>query len=98
MSITIARSDRFPVGTSVAAYAAAGAHQNAKPSGTALETVTVAANGTLTFPGIAAGVPVALYAAVGGVDTALQTGGGGPAPKVGTLAERRRERQLEQGV
>lgn len=68
MSLVVNQSDRFPVGTSVGAYPRAARHADQHPSATALETKTVAADGSLTFTTLTADAPVTLYAKIGEAD------------------------------
>lgn len=72
-AITLQASDRFPVGTSVGAYTRAawpGASTSnpdaAAPSGAAVETQNVAADGSLTFTTLTDAVVYFAYAQVGG--------------------------------
>src|SRR4051794_6736303 len=74
-NITVNRSDLFPVGTSVGLYprSSSRAHERnpdgsavGPPWGTATETATVAAGGSLTFTTAAANTGYIAYAQVGG--------------------------------
>lgn len=63
-AVSIFRSDKFPVGTSVGAYAGQNnRHHEGKPSGTAVENSTVGTDGKLTFPSLPEGM-FTLYAEV----------------------------------
>lgn len=72
MSLTVSRSDLFPVGTSVKAYLGGGHAREGKPSGAAVETQTVQADGSVTFSSLSAGKPHTLHATVGGQEQRLQ--------------------------
>lgn len=89
MALIVKRSDKFPVGTSVKAFAAVGGenrHHEGQPSGTVLATETVAANGTLTYPTLAEGL-YQLFAVVNGSNANMLVGSQEfTAP--GTLQER----------
>lgn len=67
MSLTIAlnRSDLFPVGTVVEAFANQPARPGRKPAGAALASATVDATGTLTFSTLPEKRSVLLWAANG---------------------------------
>lgn len=64
MPTVIEREDLYPVGTSVAAYLLTvfGVPASGAPSGSAVETETVQADGTVTFDGLANGRSYILYA------------------------------------
>lgn len=65
--MTIKRSDRFPVGTSVGAYPAANRKRAGKPSGVAAETHVVNSAGTLgPFTTLTADTSYVLYAEIEG--------------------------------
>lgn len=64
-SVTIARADLYPDGTSVSVYPRAARNAGGPPSGSATDTQTVAAGGGLTVT-VTAGVPMVAYASVGG--------------------------------
>jgi hypothetical protein len=67
-TITAARSDIFPVGTSVGAYPGNARQPGQAASAAAIASATVAADGTLTITdaGILSLTPYVLYASVGG--------------------------------
>lgn len=66
-SFTIAScADQFPVGTSVGAYLAKYRRDGSSPSGSAADTATVAAAGTLTFTDLVDDEQYVAYASVGG--------------------------------
>jgi hypothetical protein len=89
MSLVIRRSDRFPVGTTVKAFAGAtNRHHEGKPSGTATAEATVAADGSLTFATLAAGGLYTLNAEVAGVQVNLLAAASSPFAALGTLRER----------
>jgi len=70
-SVTLT-STKFPVGTVVGAYSPVyDRHFEGKPSGTPVETATVASTGKLTFPSLPDG-NYALWAEVGGVNANVQ--------------------------
>lgn len=98
MALTIRRSDKFPVGTVVKAFAGAPAnrHHEGKPSGSALAEATVAADGSLTFSTLGAGI-YSLWAEVAGTNANMMAGSEGFAP-LGTLKERIASRRLLLGV
>lgn len=82
-------SDKFPVGTSVKAYAAVGGsnrHHEGKPSGASLAEATVDAKGTLTFSSLGEGL-YALWAEVAG-SNANMLAGSQEFTAPGTLQER----------
>lgn len=68
---------KFPVGTVVSAFAASDGQQNrhheGKPSGTAVATATVGADGQLVFPTLPNG-RYSLYAEVAGAPANVQAG------------------------
>lgn len=67
VSVTVNRSDRFPVGTSVGAYPRSGTQRGGHPSGVATETHVVGATGSCgPFTGLTADTPYTLYAEVEG--------------------------------
>ncbi len=82
---TLKISDRFPVGTSVKAYPAAQVGETLRPGpkrelpggAVAAATATVAADGSLTFSGLTAGVPYVAAAQVSGEWRYVQFGAGG---------------------
>jgi hypothetical protein len=87
MSLVVKRSDRFPIGTVVSAYKpTVPVPRQARPAGTALETATVDAAGTLTFAGLGEGL-YSLYAEVGEVPRLILAGNQG-FTEPGTLQER----------
>lgn len=65
-TITVKRSDRFPVGTTVGAYPALARHFGTPPSGAAVESHEVPTSGTLSFTTLAEGSKYVLYGLVGG--------------------------------
>jgi hypothetical protein len=65
MSVTIQRSDRFPVGTEVKVFPALNKQQDSSPSGVSVTSAVVATDGTLTFSGLAEGAEYVAYAKVG---------------------------------
>jgi hypothetical protein len=69
MASIVLRSDRFPVGTSVGLYPVSQKTPGVAPAAAAVQTATVAADGTLTFVGLPDGTPYTTYATVGGVVT-----------------------------
>lgn len=67
-SVTVSREDLFPVGTTVAAYPAAGlalgqTPSSGAPAGSAAATEDVDTDGTLTFTGLLVNREYILYAA-----------------------------------
>jgi hypothetical protein len=98
MLVVADRSDKFPVGTVVKAYSAVGGenrHHEGRPSGTALASATVAANGVLTFTTLAEGL-YQLWAEVAGSQANLLVGGY-EFPPLGTLRERVAAKRLVAG-
>ena len=94
------RSDRFPIGTSVGAYPKRSRIFGGKPSGPALATATVAADGTLTFTGLNETEPLVLWAEVAGEPRYLAAEAPAaiePAP-VETLKERISKRRASVGA
>jgi hypothetical protein len=90
MALVIKRSDKFPVGTVVNAYAAVGGlnrHHEGKPSGVSLASATVDATGTLTFSTLPSGGLYALNAEVAGAQANMLAGADGWVPP-GTLKQR----------
>lgn len=75
-SVSVSRADLFPVGTVVSLYSAAahpaGGGVDRAPSGSAVTTATVQADGSLTFTGITADLAYVAYAAVGGQHRSLR--------------------------
>lgn len=72
-SVTLTAADRFPAGTSVSAYLASNWLQSqlpptGAPQGAAAATASVAADGSLTFTGLADDARYYAYAQVGGQD------------------------------
>jgi len=65
MDFKLTRTDRFPVGTSVAAYPASARREGAAPFGSAVDTQTMAADG-LTFTGLQPQTAYVAYAQVNG--------------------------------
>jgi hypothetical protein len=67
-SFNLARSDLFPVGTSVAAYPAAALRksEDSVPSGAATESQVVGATGVAAFVALAADTDYVFFAVVGG--------------------------------
>lgn len=63
-SLTL-RSDRFPVGTSVGLFPVAQKNAGGAPATTAVQTATVAADGSLTFVGLPDSTAYTTYAQVG---------------------------------
>jgi hypothetical protein len=74
-------TEKYPVGTSVAAHPRAGRVDGAAPVSTAVTTATVAADGSLTFVGLADGTPFVAYALISSVHT-YQNFSTDPAPRV----------------
>lgn len=70
MSIVLQVAQQFPPGTSVAAYQTTDlpTNKSGAPSGAAVETQTVASDGTLTYTTLAAGTEFVSYAVVSGRD------------------------------
>jgi hypothetical protein len=65
MSLVISRPDLFPASTSVSAYATRGTGRtptSGAPAGSAAETASVQANGTVTFSDLVNGQVYILYA------------------------------------
>jgi histidyl-tRNA synthetase len=81
----------------VGAYPWQGRHIDAKPAGTAFETETVDASGTLTFTTLAGGGAYDLYAEVSGANRNVAVSDSGFTP-LGTLKERIKARQEAAGV
>ncbi|WCB94499.1 hypothetical protein DSM104299_03236 [Baekduia alba] len=67
MASHVLRSDRFPVGTSVGIYPVAQKNPGVAPQGSAVQTASVAADGTLTFVGLPDGTAYTAYATVNSV-------------------------------
>lgn len=99
MALVVKRSDRFPIGTTVKAFAGIGGsnrHQDGRPSGPILEEATVDATGKLEFAGLGESI-YSLWAIVGGENRNLTAGGiGYTAP--GTLKERLAAKRAEVGA
>jgi hypothetical protein len=74
---------RFPVGTSVGAYARAGLNRSGSPSTSVLETQTVQPDGSLTFTTLSDGTDYVAYASVSSVDTYSQFRSGEASPSSG---------------
>lgn len=80
--VVLKASDRYPVGTSVSAYASSrsafppltgtAAQGAIAPAGASVATATVAADGTLTFVNLAADSQFVAYALLGSIHTYLQ--------------------------
>lgn len=67
MAVTVNRSDRYPVGTSVSAYPGAARQFGGKPGAPAVETHVVASDGSLgPFTTLTPNVRYVLYAEVSG--------------------------------
>jgi hypothetical protein len=73
-TITAARSDIFPVGTSVGAYVTGSKQDGGAPGSAAIASATVAADGSLSITngGISSLTPYVLYALVGGENRYLR--------------------------
>lgn len=99
MSVQIRRSDLYPVGTTVSAYAenAGDRRREAKPAGSAVATAVVDANGMLAFPTLAPG-RFTLHAEVGGKPVILGAGGESPPPAFMPLQQRIAARRREAHV
>jgi hypothetical protein len=99
-NLVIRRSDLYPVGTLVYAYAARNAVPGGgKPSGTALSSATVAADGSLTFVGISERTAVVLWAEVApGVHVTVKSESPPPVMPLESLRERIRNRRLSLGL
>lgn len=98
MAITVKRSDRFPVGTSVGAYPAAAKHIGLHPAGAAIETHVVDAAGACgPFTLLEADLPYVLYAEVGETHRYLSVEDS-TFTALGTLHERVVARQEAAGV
>jgi len=98
MALVVRRSDKFPVGTTVKAFAGApgNRHHEGRPSGTAAAEATVAGDGSLTFSTLAAGL-FSLWAEVAGTNANLMAGSEGfTAP--GTLRQRIAAKRLAVGA
>lgn len=67
MASHVLRSDRFPVGTSVGIFPVAQKNPGVAPQGSAVQTASVAADGTLTFVGLPDGTAYTAYATVNSV-------------------------------
>jgi len=98
MAQIIQRSDRFPVGTQVKAFAGATPAQQGKPAGPVVETATVDALGRLAFNGLTAGVLYTLYAEVAGAVVKVTTMVSEPFTSTSTLQQRVRARRLAAGA
>lgn len=96
MATVVLTSEKFPVGTSVAAYPSANRHIGGKPSGTATATAVVGASGNLTFT-LAEGM-YTLFAEVEGDRRTVALGNIAYTPPLPTLRERIARRQVENGV
>lgn len=68
-TVTLRSNQRFPVGQSVGAYLETARNDGAAPTGAAVETQTVAADGSLTFTTLTDNARYVAYAQVGGVHT-----------------------------
>lgn len=92
---------KYPVGTSVQAFAASDGQQNrhheGKPSGTAAATATVGADGLLSFPTLPQGRYV-LYAEVAGSPANVQAGNEDFTPPPARLLSRIAARRVAVGV
>lgn len=86
-TVTVKRSDCYPVGTSVGIYPAAAKRYGSSPVGTVVATETVASDGSLAFTGLTGETPYVLYASVDGEHRYLSVN---PSdfPEIGTLKER----------
>lgn len=73
-NLVLSRSDLFPVGTSVGAYPAGAAppSHDGPPAGAALESQTVASNGTATFTTLSNDTAYVFAATVGGASRKVQ--------------------------
>lgn len=95
-AVTIKPSDRFPIGTKVAAFAPAyNDHFEGRPSGTAVEEATVDAAGKLAFTTLEGNY--VLWASVGGKDVTMRLGDT-PYVELGTLFERLAAKRAEVGA
>ncbi|HEY4451028.1 MAG TPA: hypothetical protein VGN13_05490 [Solirubrobacteraceae bacterium] len=98
MSLVVRRSDRFPVGTSVKAFAGVTVRHDGRPGGTAASEATVAADGSLTFSTLTPGALYTLYAEVGGKPVNMLAAASASFPALGTLQERIAASRLALGV
>lgn len=98
VSVTVNRSDRYPVGTTVKAYPGASRHFGGRPGAPSVEEHVVAAAGSCgPFTLLTANVPYVLHAEVEGLNRYLSVSDSGfTAP--GTLKERIKARQEAAGV
>ncbi len=107
-TLVIYRSDKFPVGTAVKAFpgGAKNRHHEGKPSGSATEEETVAANGSLTFTKLEEGI-WNLWAEVASANANMTAGNiayvppglaVSPQPSGGILKERIAARRALAGV
>jgi hypothetical protein len=59
--VTVLKTERFPVGATVAAYACLAKHLHNRPVGAPLATAVVAEDGSLTFDGLEPGKAYVAY-------------------------------------
>src|SRR5215471_7702504 len=97
-TLTVRRSDLFPVGTEVGAYPARNRVHGGKPSGTATATATVAADGSLTIAGVPEREALTLWALVAGVNRYLDPAVSAPPPPYQTLKQRISKRRALVGA
>jgi len=97
-TLTIKRSDRYPVGTVVSAYPKSSRVYSGKPAGTALATATVAADGSLTFTGLNEREPLVLWAEVAGESRYLGSEAPAPVTPPETLKQRIQKRRVSVGA
>ena len=96
-AVSTRNDQKFPVGTVVGAYTPGyNRHHEGKPSGTAVETATVAANGVLTFPALPEGQYVLWGEPSAGVNANMALGNFAPVV-LGTLRARVEARRAEWG-
>lgn len=98
VSVTVNRSDRYPVGTTVKAYPAASRHFGGRPGAPSVEEHVVASDGSCgPFTTLTADAEYVLYAEVGGEHRYLSLSDSTFAAP-GTLKERIKARQEAAGV
>lgn len=98
MALTLNRSDRFPVGTSVGAYPRRAHVVGGRPVGAAVETHTVDAAGSLTFTTLTADEPYCLYALVGEANRYLDVADSGFTEPPTGLIERIDQKRVAAGI
>jgi len=99
MAVTIYRSDRYPVGTSVGAYPRPNRVREAHPSGTAAETNVVAADGSLgPYTTLTKDRPYVLYAEVEGAHRYVEIEDSSFTPPAPGLIERITARREALGI